>query len=368
MFVFKRSPREANRCVSGTTGGGTGSFSLWNGPACACPGRSTTDAVRHRTTFEAGRVTIQPLRSRRGATARVARLALGSIVAGFVIADAAPGAAVQSDSRAEADVRVSLRARATTPGEVVLVRIDSSAPMRAAGVEAFGKTWPGIVDEDGHRATVLLGLDLDATPGGSDIVVRARVSGGDVVARQALLVEPAHFAARELTVDDRFVNPPPSVRARIEREARLMAQIFATPDPARVWAGPFERPVPGIALSSFGVRSVFNGQARNPHTGTDFRAATGTPVLAPNRGRVRLAQPLYFSGGTVMLDHGQGLFSQFGHLSEIRAKVGAIVERGEEIGLAGATGRVTGPHLHWAVRLGGARVDALSLVEATAAP
>ena len=120
--------------------------------------------------------------------------------------------------------------------------------------------------------------------------------------------------------------------------------------------------MPGAATSSFGRRSVLNGQARSPHSGTDFRAATGTPVRAPNGGRVVLAADQYFSGNTVILDHGQGLFSFLAHLSRITVRDGQIVARGEEVGLSGATGRVTGPHLHWTVRLDGARVDPLSVL------
>ena len=113
----------------------------------------------------------------------------------------------------------------------------------------------------------------------------------------------------------------------------------------------------------FGSRSVFNGQPRSPHSGADFRAAEGTPVVAPNVGRVVLTGDTYFSGGSIILDHGWGLYSYFAHLSKILVDKGDLVEPGQTVGQAGATGRVTGPHLHWTLRLNGARVDPLSLIE-----
>ena len=117
------------------------------------------------------------------------------------------------------------------------------------------------------------------------------------------------------------------------------------------------------ANSAFGARSIFNGQPRSPHGGADFLSAAGTPVKAPNAGRVALARDLYFTGNTVVIDHGLGLFSLFAHLSAIDVQAGAAVGTGDVVGRVGATGRVSGPHLHWTVRAGGARVDPLSLLE-----
>ena len=121
--------------------------------------------------------------------------------------------------------------------------------------------------------------------------------------------------------------------------------------------------MPGQATSAFGSRSVFNGQPRNPHSGADFRAAEGTPIAAPNAGKVVLTGDTYFSGGSVILDHGWGLYSYFAHLSKILVEEGDLIELGQVVGRAGATGRVTGPHLHWTLRLCGARVDPLSVIE-----
>ena len=122
-------------------------------------------------------------------------------------------------------------------------------------------------------------------------------------------------------------------------------------------------PIPGTTSgSNFGHRRVFNGQARDPHSGADLRASTGTPIHAANRGRVVLAKDLFFSGNAVFIDHGLGVYSVYLHLSEIRVVPGQMLEKGELLGLAGATGRVTGPHLHWGVRVQNARIDPFSLL------
>src|SRR5207237_2671212 len=124
----------------------------------------------------------------------------------------------------------------------------------------------------------------------------------------------------------------------------------------------FVPPVPSTVASHFGARSIFNGQVRSPHSGADFPSPTGAPVAAPNAGRVVLARDLYFSGNTVVLDHGLGLFSPLAHLSVIDVREDDRVVAGQEVGKVGATGRVTGPHLHWAVRVDGARVDPLAVL------
>jgi murein DD-endopeptidase MepM/ murein hydrolase activator NlpD len=149
------------------------------------------------------------------------------------------------------------------------------------------------------------------------------------------------------------------VEPRILAEAaRLRTVLSSATD--RTPMGPLQPPLPTAVNSNFGSRSIFNGQPRSPHAGVDFSGDVGTPILAPGSAIVALAEDLYFTGRTVILDHGQGLFSILAHLSEIGVAEGARVERGEAVGTLGATGRVTGPHLHWGVRLHGARVDPLS--------
>jgi murein DD-endopeptidase MepM/ murein hydrolase activator NlpD len=210
----------------------------------------------------------------------------------------------------------------------------------------------------------LIGVDLD-------VEVREHFVSVTVITaedtpmhvRYPLTVVSKQFATRQLTVEPQYVNPTPEALARIQQEAARTTTIFETQTPQRVWRGSFLAPVPGKATSSFGRRSVFNGQPRSPHSGADFRAIEGTPVTAPNRGRVVLRSDLYFSGNCVILDHGLGLYSFFAHLSGFAVEEGDLVDSGDVVGYVGATGRVTGPHLHWTVRLNTARVDPLSLME-----
>jgi len=164
-------------------------------------------------------------------------------------------------------------------------------------------------------------------------------------------------------VAPRYANPPENQVARIRQESERLGALFQSVTPHR-WKGPFLMPVANSPANNFGARSIFNGQPRNPHAGVDFMSQEGTPVRAPNAGRIVLAEDLFFTGNTVIVDHGLGLYSLFAHLSRIDVQPGEAVESRATLGLVGATGRVTGPHLHWAVRLNEARVDPLSLVAA----
>jgi murein DD-endopeptidase MepM/ murein hydrolase activator NlpD len=258
-------------------------------------------------------------------------------------------------------VTIDVLARALTPGELVVVDVGAPADVSALHVAAFGQTATAFRDGSG-RWRALVGIDLDQPPGPYTIFARADTPGGPATARKAVIVDARRFPTRTLRVPPDFVNPPPAVQKRIEREALWLREAFAAGSRERLWVGPFVRPVPHESNSRFGTRSVFNGEPRNPHTGADFLSPAGTPVRAPNAGRVIGARDLFFSGRTVIIDHGLGLFSQLAHLSRIDVKEGESVEAGRVVGLVGATGRVTGPHLHWGLRAGTARVDPLSLL------
>lgn len=262
--------------------------------------------------------------------------------------------AVRLVVQAPAAPPVQVRARSIRPGEVLLVAIVAST---SPSVRAFDRDWPSFPGADG-RWRALVGVDLETKPGRYDLIVRV----GEAVFHHPLVVQPRTFPTRRLTVDPDLVHPPPEMEARVEREARRLRELWDHPVPERLWTRPFVAPVPDSANSAFGTRSVYNGESRSPHTGADFLSPAGRPVKAPNAGRIVLAEPLYFTGNTVIIDHGLGLFSLFAHLSEIDVKMGDTVTVGDVVGKVGATGRVTGPHLHWTVRLNGARVDPLSLL------
>jgi murein DD-endopeptidase MepM/ murein hydrolase activator NlpD len=253
---------------------------------------------------------------------------------------------------------------------VIWLASATAARLTAAGpagiesleAEAFGKHFRFFPAGE-RRWECLVGIDLEVKPGTYTVQVQGRGPLSESLrAEYPLTIKPKVFPERRLTVEEKFVTPPPETLERIRKETELIRELVARTTPERLWDGAFLLPVPGDPISSFGKRSVLNGQPRSPHTGTDFRGATGVPVKAPNRRRVVLAADLYFSGNTVILDHGLGLYSYFGHLSKILVEQGAVVEKGTVVGKVGATGRVTGPHLHWSVRLAETRVDPLSLV------
>lgn len=280
-----------------------------------------------------------------------------------LLATACAGALPMMVSAQPFDVNISHRARGVFPGEAVLVSVVPTAPVSTVRGTVFGET-VRFYDAGATGWEGLVGIDLLVEPGIYDLALQITPLGGSPVERlYRLAVEDKAYPTRQLTVAPRYVEPPPEVSDRITREATQQRAIFATASPQRLWRGAWERPVPGQATSAFGSRSVFNGQPRNPHSGADFRAAEGTPIAAPNTGKVVLTGDTYFSGGSVILDHGWGLYSYFAHLSKILVEEGDLVELGEVVGHAGATGRVTGPHLHWTLRLSGARVDPLSVIE-----
>jgi murein DD-endopeptidase MepM/ murein hydrolase activator NlpD len=195
-------------------------------------------------------------------------------------------------------------------------------------------------------------IDLEAT--GTVELVR-RSSGGVASRKQTLAAYP--YPTETLTVEEKYVAPPKDELARIERERARVAKLLSLATP-RKFTLPLAAPLAELGTAGrFGSRRVFNGQSRNPHGGADYRAGTGTVVLAPAAGTVALAEEQYFAGRAIYLDHGDGLVSMSFHLSEILVAPGDLVERGQPIGKVGATGRVTGPHLHFGLRWQGARVD-----------
>lgn len=252
------------------------------------------------------------------------------------------------------------------PGDVLAAFV--TAPQDVVAVSA---SWRDAVVPFAHlvdgRWHALVGIDIDTAPASIPLrVSAARRSGPGLTLAHTVEVVAKPFRTRRIRVNPKFVTPPKSVLPRIADDNKRLQAIFAAPLGERLWRDGAVRPVEGVAVSGFGVRSVLNGQPRGPHTGLDLAAGAGTPVYAPTPGLVVAAREFYFSGNTVILDHGDGLFSTMAHLSAFDVTEGQRVEQGALLGKVGATGRVTGPHLHWAVRLHGARVDPLSLLEALA--
>jgi len=287
-----------------------------------------------------------------------------SVLAGLGLAG---GAVTPATVASAPTLTVTHTARSLQPGELVLLTIVSDVALATLEVRAFDRTervqaLPPTAARP-HAWRALIGIDLDVRPG----AYRVSVSGGSgaetVITQHTLAVTTKAFPTRRLSVNPDFVNPPASEAARIKRETAAISAAFeGTSGPSPVPNLVFIAPVPHKANSAFGTRSVFNGEVRNAHSGADFLSPAGTPIKAPAPGKVVLAEDLYFSGGAVMVDHGLGIVSLFAHMSKIVATPGADVAQGEVLGLVGATGRVTGAHLHWTLRVNGARVDPLSLL------
>ena len=214
----------------------------------------------------------------------------------------------------------------------------------------------------GHAA--LLGIDIDTKPGVKRWRLAVLEPGLDPQRLSGKLnVSGRKFSVQRLTVPPGMAEPDPETERRAEAEGRQLQMLYRTISPERLWRGAFVRPVAGTeAPSGFGARRIINGKARAPHGGADYSVARGTPVVAANAGRVALVAEYFFPGRLVAVDHGLGLHTLYFHLDTVAVAEGDRVDRGQTLGTVGATGRATGPHLHFGAQLGGARIDPAALL------
>lgn len=247
-------------------------------------------------------------------------------------------------------------------GNAVRLTFPNEAGVKSVEVDWENKKIPCVRVQDSW--VTVIGVDVDAKPGEHKADVLYAMQDGKVDKRETVInVVRTAFPTTELKVEEKFVQLNPRDLARATREAKETDAIHAAITNEILWDKPFSVPISGGKGANFGHRRIFNGEPRAPHAGADLRATTGTPIHSANRGRVVLAKNLFFTGNTVILDHGLGIYSLYAHLSRIDVKLGMIVESEEVLGLSGATGRVTGPHLHWGMKVQGARVDPFSLVQ-----
>lgn len=201
---------------------------------------------------------------------------------------------------------------------------------------------------------ILLGMPIDAaTPQTLTLFIN------DKQFTQKITPLAVNWVTHKLTVAPKYVEPPKEVLDKIQKDRAVTREILATVSNVQTWKLPFTRPVKGTVSGSFAARRIFNNVPRSPHLGTDMRGAVGTPVLAMADGTVLFAEEQYYSGNAVWIDHGQGVLSMYGHLSKFSVKKGDTVKQGQKIGEVGATGRVTGPHLHLSLYIQGVAVDAV---------
>ena len=209
-----------------------------------------------------------------------------------------------------------------------------------------------------------LGVDLEKPPGKYDLSLKIeRANSAPIACKMVISVAAGKFAVEKLTVAPKFVEPNPEDTKRAKEDGERLRAIYTTATPEKLWQGAFRNPLPGIhTAKNFGRRRVLNGEPSSPHSGVDIPALAGTPIHASQRGRVVLADELYFPGNTVVIDHGLGVYTFYGHMSAIGVHVGDVVAAGAVIGRVGATGRATGPHLHWGLTVDDSRVNALQIV------
>ena len=205
-----------------------------------------------------------------------------------------------------------------------------------------------------HNGHAVVGLSVKAALGPTKLSYTL----GDKRQTHTFTIVDKRYTEQHITLKNKeMVNPNPEQLKRIRSESVRQRAVYESYTAPISLAGGLGTPLKGRTTSLFGHRRFFNGQARNPHSGLDIAAPTGTPITAPIKGNVVMADDLYYNGNAVFLDHGQGFISMYCHMSKISVAEGQIVARGDELGLVGATGRVTGPHLHWSVSLNGTRVD-----------
>jgi murein DD-endopeptidase MepM/ murein hydrolase activator NlpD len=269
---------------------------------------------------------------------------------------------------------IDLRVSVATPAQGTLLIAEIHSPDALSGVVgkwidrdiSFWQATP--TGANIPKGTIvwraLIGVDLEQAAGDYKFSVTGKSSNGTPIACEAAIaVRTGKFPTEHLKVAPNFVEPNPEQAAKAADDQKKLRAIYATVTPENLWTGPFRVPLDGVKTGgNFGKRRVLNGKSNSPHSGVDLPSPTGTPVHAAQSGRVVLAEELYFAGNTVIIDHGFGVYTLYGHFSEIDAKPGDEVKVGDVIGKVGATGRVTGPHLHWGLEVDRSRVNAMEIV------
>jgi murein DD-endopeptidase MepM/ murein hydrolase activator NlpD len=252
-------------------------------------------------------------------------------------------------------------------GTPFIVRVASDEPMAAIVARWMGKEAQLTPEKRGRGsvAFAMLGVGLrEARKGDSfPLEIEVKTPSGAKTLKATVRRAPRTFPEERLTVKKSYTKLSKENEERAARERKEVEAVLSTVSLKRAWTCPFLRPVPGEVGSVFGLRRFFNNEPRSPHNGVDFHAEQGEPIQAVAAGIVLLAAEHFFAGNSVYVDHGQGVISMYFHLSEISVRQGQPVKAGDQLGLVGATGRVTGPHLHMGMRVLGQAVDPLPLME-----
>ncbi|GJL62702.1 MAG: peptidase M23 [Nitrospirales bacterium] len=247
-------------------------------------------------------------------------------------------------------------------GEVLWVHVPVGTlnPTKVTGT--FLKRNIPFIEESSTTYVGLLGIDMQDKPSLHELDITITTATGTEHRSYTVLVMKENYSVQHLKLPKKKVDLDDKTLIRVKAERKEMMAAFDSISPHPFWEGPFMAPVKGRISGRFGSRRVINGQAKNPHSGEDIAAPKGTKVVAMNTGTVSLTLDHFFTGKGVLLNHGVGLYSMYFHLSTISVKEGEVVKKGQIIGQVGSTGRATGPHLHWGVRLNGSRINPYSLI------
>ncbi len=254
---------------------------------------------------------------------------------------------------------ITLPQQSAVPGGVVIIELTADSIGETPRVRYNKK--PVMVINNDQRWLAVVGIPLTARAGKQRI--EQQTASGQTITHDFTVAEKAYKTQRLTITNKRKVNPNAQDMKRITKEKKLITSALRHWDEKPASHLTFIAPVEGQRSSSFGLRRIFNDQPRRPHSGMDIAATTGTPIIAPADGTVINVGNYFFNGNSVFIDHGQGLITMYMHLDSISAKEGDQLARGDVIGTVGATGRVTGPHLHWGVSLNDARVDPALFLE-----
>ena len=294
------------------------------------------------------------------------RTGTGLIITALVIFCGLPTPAGSAQSGSIAGI--SLSSQEVTNGSLLLLQIDTrklGPPVRDMRITFQQSVYPVYA----HPVTPLdvrfglIAIPFRTAPGPAKLMLSWTNAAGDHSRTIPFRIVAGKYKTDELKVDSSRVNPNKKNIERAQKEARKIKRVYAEGSIAQLWDGEFQLPMTSDITSLFGNKRVFNGQLKSFHNGVDFRARSATPVYAANSGVVKMAENLFYSGNAVVIDHGTGIFTIYAHLSRIDVTAGQLVEKGQRLGLTGATGRVSGPHLHWGVKVKGVAVNPMQLIQ-----
>ena len=294
---------------------------------------------------------------------------IGKIVTILVIISQLLSSASATDTHYSGQLpKIILSANEVRNGSLLLVQIDiqnSNPPIIDIQLAFQDRTYPvfphPVNPKDNYFG--LISIPFRSAPGPAVVKLKWTTATGHFTRTNRLKIIAGKYKTDLLKVDPARVNPSKKNLQRAQKEAQKLKAIYAAGNIARLWERGYQLPIASKITSFYGNRRVFNGQLKSYHNGVDFRAPIGTPVFASNSGIVKLAENLFYSGNVVIIDHGTKIFTIYAHMSKIKVTAGQQIVKGQLIGLTGATGRVSGPHLHWGVKVNGVAVDPMQFVQ-----